>query len=99
MRGYDAGKKIKGRKRHPGKRVTWVKALRPFGRLHLDIVRRSDKAEGFKLLPKRWMVERTFGWLVKSRRLRLNYEVKTTHREAMIPLAMIRLMLKRLASS
>ena len=73
--------------------------MRPFGRLHLDIVRRRDQAEGFKLLPKRWIVERTFGWLVKSRRLRLDYEVKTTHSEAMIQLAIIRLMLRRLASA
>ena len=78
---------------YAGKLVAWVKALRPFGRRHLDIVRRRDKAEGFKLLPKRWIVERTFGWLVKSRRLRLDYEVKTTHSEAMIQLAMFRLVL------
>ena len=42
---------------------------------------------------------RLFGWLVKSRRLRLDYEVKTTQSEAMIQLAMLRLMLRRLASS
>ena len=72
-----------------------MKALRPFGWLHLEIVRRSDQAKGFKLLPKRGIVER----LVKSRRLRLDDEVKTTHSEAMIQLAMIRIMLRRLASS
>jgi len=109
-RGYDAGKKIKGRKRHLavdtlglilamtitsaavqdrdaakgliqglveayGRRqiiwadggylealVQWVKALRPFGKLKLEIVRRCDQVKGFKVLPKRWIVERTFGW-------------------------------------
>ena len=89
------------------KLVAWVKAPRPFGRRYLDIVRCSGKAAGFKLLPKRGMgfaglrfaPGRLFGWLVKSRRLRLDYEVKTTHSEALIQLAMIRIMLRRLASS
>src|SRR5277367_3530218 len=115
--GYDAGKKINGRKRHLavdalgliltmvitsaavqdrdaaqtliqtllglfgrrqiiwaaggylGALVQWVKRLRPFGKLHLEIVRRCDRSAGFKVLPKRWIIERTFGGLVKSRRL------------------------------
>ena len=62
-------------------------------------MRRSDRSGAFKLLTKPWVVECTFGWLVKSRRVRLDYEVKTTRSEAMIQLAMIRIMLKRLASS
>jgi putative transposase len=145
-RGYDAGKKIKGRKRHLavdslglilhlvitsaavqdrdaaktlvkilvgwfgrlqiiwadggylGSLVQWVKKLRPFGKLHLEIVRRSDQTKGFAVLPKRWIVERTFGWLTKSRRLCRDYEVRLDHSEAMIRICMIRLMVRRLAS-
>src|SRR6266852_6105859 len=146
-RGYDAGKKVSGRKRHVavdclglilavmitpaavqdrqaakslikvllglygrlqviwadggylGALVQWVKQLRPFGKLQLEIVRRCDQTKGFKVLPKRWIVERTFGWLYKSRRLRSDYEVRLDHSEAMIRICMIRLMLKRLAKA
>src|SRR6266571_1157782 len=145
-RGYDAAKKVLGRKRHVavdcmgmilsllitsaatqdraaakslikllvgmysrvqiiwadggylGALVGWVKQLRPFGKLRLEIVRRCDQAKGFKVLPKRWIVERTFGWLYKSRRLCRDYEVRLDHSEAMVRIAMIRLMLKRLAT-
>ena len=145
-RGYDAAKKVSGRKRHLavdslglilaiaitsaavqdrdaakglitllttmytrvqiiwadggylGALVQWVKQLRPFGKLRLEIVRRCDHAKGFKLLPKRWIVERTFGWLYKSRRLARDYEVRIDHSEAMIRSCMIRLMIKRLAA-
>ena len=82
-----------------GALVQWVKQLRPFGKLRLEIVRRSDQTEGFKVLPKRWIVERTFGWLYKSRRLRSDYEVRLDHSEAMIRICVIRLMLKRLAKA
>jgi len=146
-RGYDAGKKIKGRKRHIavdclgliltvmitaasvqdrdaarslikslvtlygrvqiiwadggylGPLVQWVKQLRPFGRLRLEIVRRGDRAKGFKVLPKRWIVERTFGWFTKSRRLCRDYEVRLDHSEAMIRICMIRIMVRRLAKN
>ena len=74
-----------------------MKQLRPFGKLRLEIVRRCDQTKGFKVLPKRWIVERTFGWLYKSRRLCRDYEVRLDHSEAMIRICMIRLMLKRLA--
>ena len=144
-RGYDAAKKLSGRKRHLavdslglilamtitsaavqdrdaakglitlllsmyqrvqiiwadggylGALVTWVKQLRPFGKLKLEIVRRCDHAKGFKVLPKRWIVERTFAWLFKSRRLCRDYEVRLDHSEGMIRICMIRLMVKRLA--
>lgn len=144
--GYDAGKKIKGRKRHLavdtlglvltimitsaatqdrdaaknligtlvqlfgrlqiiwadggylGALIQWVKQLRPFGKLHLEIVRRCDRAKGFKVLPKRWIVERTFGWFSKSRRLRTDYEVRLDHSEAMLRICMIRIMVRRLAT-
>ena len=143
--GYDAGKKIGGRKRHllvdtlgmvrglsvtsaavqdrdgaaallsslyllygrlqiiwadggyAGALVAWVKGLRPFGRLHLDIVRRSDDAKGFQLVRQRWIVERTFSWLYKSRRLSRDYEQRVDHSESHIYVCMCRLMLKRLA--
>ena len=144
-RGYDAGKRVLGRKRHLavdclglilaimitpaaiqdrnaaknlipllvtmygrvqiiwanggylGTLVEWVKQLRPFGKLRLEIVRRCDRAKGFKVLPKRWIVERTFGWLIKSRRLCRDYEVRVDHSESMIRICMIRIMVRRLA--
>lgn len=49
------------------------------------------------MLPRRWVVERTFGWLVRSRRLARDYERLTANSEAMIKIAMIRLMAARLA--
>jgi transposase len=66
-------------------------------RLLLRIVKRSDDVKGFQVLPRRWVVERTFGWLVRNRRLARDYERLTTHSEAMIKIAMIRLMATRLA--
>jgi transposase len=146
-RGYDAGKKVSGRKRHLavdclglilgivitsaavpdrvaaktlitfllsmygrlqtlwadggylGTLVGWVKGLRPFGKLKLEIVRRGKGSKGFSVLPKRWIVERSFGWLYKSRRLCRDYEVRPDHSESMIRICMIRLMLKRLAAA
>ena len=79
--------------------VNWVKGLRPFGKLYLEIVRRCDQGRGFKILPKRWIVERTFGWLVKSRRLCRDYEVRLDHSASMIRICMIRIMLKRLGAA
>jgi putative transposase len=141
-RGYDAGKKVKGRKRHilvdtlglllivvvhaasvqdrdgaklvlehvrgrlshlariwadgayAGELVDWVKTTCD---CELDIVKRSDKSKGFEVLPHRWVVERTFGWLNRYRRLAKDYERSLSSSEAMIYLAMIRLMLARLA--
>ena len=82
-----------------GALVEWVKGLRPFGKLHLDIVRRSDEAKGFQLVRKRWIVERTFSWLYKSRRLSRDYERRVEHSESHIYVCMCRLMLKRLANN
>jgi putative transposase len=145
-RGYDAGKKIAGRKRHilvdclglilvavvhsagiqdyeGARRVlaqvqtkfsrlrhlwadsiyertglrAWVWGLRPRRKLRLEIVRRPSGQPGFAVLPRRWVVERTFGWLGRSRRLSKDYETLPTTSEVMIYMAMIRLMLKRLA--
>jgi transposase len=81
-----------------GALVAWVKALRPRGQLHLDIVRRSDHGQGFVVLPKRWLVERTFAWLFKQRRLARDYERKLEHSEAWLYIAMSGLMLRRLAT-
>ena len=61
----------------------------------LQTVLRPVEAKGFVLLPKRWIVERTFGWLLKFRRLRSDYEQSTTHSRAMIQLAMINIVLRR----
>ncbi len=141
-RGYDAGKKIKGRKRHilvdtmglllaivvtsaeiqdrdgakllltrlngrckklrliwvdggyRGELVDWVSSKFQF---ILQVVLRSDKQKGFQLLPRRWVVERTFSWLNHNRRLSKDYEVLPETAEAMIQLSMIHLMLRRLA--
>jgi putative transposase len=71
--------------------------VKAWGKWVLEIVKRSDKAQGFEVLPHRWIVERTFGWLGRYRRLSKDYEVFTATSEAMIRLAMIRLMVKRLA--
>ena len=57
----------------------------------LEIVKRSDVAKGFYVLPKRWIVERTYGWLNRCRRLVKDYENLTRNHAAFIILAMIRL--------
>lgn len=142
--GYDAAKRIKGRKRHLlvdtlglvlGAAVTaaslteragaqvvlgrvltwftwlrilwvdggytgasfadWVKKLRP--KLAVEVVKRSDDTTGFKVLPRRWVVERTFGWLMHHRRLVRDYETSEASAEAWIFIAMIRIQLRRLA--
>lgn len=63
----------------------------------LEIVKRSDQAHGFEVLPKRWIVERTFGWLSLYRRLSKDYEAQPATSEAMVYAAMSHLMLRRLA--
>jgi putative transposase len=63
----------------------------------VEIVKRSDDANGFVILPRRWVVERTFGWLYRFRRLSQDYEVLPETSEAWIYAAMVRIMLQRLA--
>ena len=65
----------------------------------LEIVKRSDTAKGFHVLPKRWIVERTFGWLGRCRRLAKDFENLTRTHAAFVILAMIRIMLRRLVRS
>jgi putative transposase len=141
-RGYDAGKKINGRKRFTlvdtlgllltvmvvsadvqevhGARLLLDKVKLMFPRLKkiwadggysgilidwvketcnwvLEIIKRTDKIKGFIVLPRRWVVERTFGWLNRSRRLSKDYERRSDSSEAFIYLSMIHLMTKRLA--
>jgi transposase len=143
--GYDAGKQVKGRKRHilvdtlgllivvavtaaslperEGAKLLFAKLDRFREKFHrliliwvdggyrgesfmrwvmdiygwiLETVLRSDTAKGFEVLPRRWVVERTFGWFNWCRRLSKDYEVLPATSETMIRVAMIRLMLKRL---
>jgi putative transposase len=140
--GYDAGKKINGRKRHivvdtlgllmavvvhaaniqdregamlvlkllrdtfprleriwadggyAGQLIGWVAMT---GGWILEIVKRTDKLPKFVVLPKRWIVERTFAWLGRYRRLSKDYELSVESSESMIYISMINLMLHRLA--
>jgi len=63
----------------------------------VEVVRRPEQQKGFVVLPKRWVVERTFGWLMRCRRLVRDYERLPETSETFIYLAMIRIMVKRLA--
>ena len=61
-----------------------------------EIVKRTDHVRGFRVLPRRWVVERTFGWFGRYRRLSRDYERLAKNGEVMMYLAMTRLMLRRL---
>ncbi|QLH19464.1 IS5 family transposase [Streptomyces sp. Rer75] len=65
-------------------------------RVALTVVRRSDDSSGFTVLPKRWLVERTFAWLMHSRRLARDYETRTDTSEAVIRWSMSMVMSRRL---
>jgi len=82
---------------YAGQLLEWVRGLRVWRKLRLEIVSRPEGVKGFVLLPKRWVVERTFGWLTRYRRLSKDYEYLTKTSEAMIHVAMINLMVRRLA--
>jgi putative transposase len=77
---------------------TWVTLLRRYRKVRLEIVKRSDTAKGFIILPKRWIVERTFGWFGKYRRLSKDYEYRTDTSEAMIYVVMMHIMVRRIAA-
>lgn len=79
---------------YAGGLVAWVQ--QQLGAV-LEIVKRSDPASGFVILPRRWVVERTFAWLNCSRRLSKDYEVLPAVSESFIYAAMVRLMVRRLA--
>lgn len=81
---------------YAGKLVEWVQE---FGGWVLEIVRRREGSTGFEVLPRRWVVERTFAWLGRYRRLSKDYEERTETSEAMIYVAMIQLMSRRLRPS
>jgi len=66
-------------------------------RIELRAVERSPMQKGFAVLPRRWVVERTFAWLSRCRRLARDYEQSMQSSEALLYLAMSRLMLRRLA--
>ncbi len=68
-------------------------------RLSVDIVKRSDAANGFTVLPTRWVVERTFAWLNRCRRLAKDFENLNRNALAFIKLASIRLMMRKLSNS
>ena len=98
------GEKRKGRRLFPRLKLIWADGgyagqlidwARHLGRWTLQIVKRSEA--GFAVLPKRWIVERTFAWLGKYRRLSKDYETLTESSESMIRIAMINLMVHRLA--
>jgi transposase len=90
----------------PGMLITealadWIYELRDDeheNQIELEIVKRSDLSQGFELLPHRWIVEQTLSWLAKNRGLSKDYEIFTTTSEALIQLAMIKIMLKRLVT-
>ncbi|WGJ15288.1 IS5 family transposase [Methylocapsa sp. D3K7] len=67
--------------------------------IQIEIVKRSDRAKGFELLPRRWVVERTFAWLNRCRRLTKDFENLPRNALAFLRLASIRLMLRKLCLS
>ncbi|WP_419664872.1 IS5 family transposase [Streptomyces sp. 2-1] len=89
---------------NPQVRKAWTdtgyrtKAIDHGARLGIDVeaVRRDPSAKGFKVIPRRWVVERTFGWLMHHRRLARDYETHPHRSEAMIRIAMIDLISRRL---
>jgi putative transposase len=105
---YDGAKEVlaKARTRFPRLKMVWadgiyvckdlVERVWILFSIVLEIVKRPVGAVGFVTLPRRWVVERTFGWLGRSRRLSKDYERSPKVSEAMIYLAMIHLMLRRL---
>jgi putative transposase len=78
---------------YAGQFVDWAQSM---GKWVVEIVKRSDAAQGFEVLPRRWIVERTFAWLGRYRRMSKDYEMVTDSSEAMIRVAMINLMVHRL---
>jgi len=76
----------------------WI-ATKSSGNWRLEVVRRPAGSKGFVLLPKRWVVERTFAWLGRCRRNSKDYERRTASSESMLQVSAMHLMLKRLKPS
>jgi putative transposase len=117
IRGYDAGTKIKVRKRYiltdtcgylvhavihaadiqnrDGAPLALKDALAKIGTWSLEIIKRSDAAKGFILLPRRWLVERTFAWLNRNRRLAKDFERTIESATAWLFFASIQLITRR----
>ena len=120
-RGYDAGKKIKGRKRGAPDVLASIRkrfpqlrhvfadggyagdklrtALAKTGKWTIEIIKRSDTAKGFVLLPRRWVVERTFAWLGRNRRLAKDFERTIESATAWLYLASVQQITRRIASA
>lgn len=82
-----------------GYRGQFIERVLRLCRWTVEIVLRSNNVSGFQVLPKRWIVERTFAWLLNFRRLSKDYEYHPVTSTGMIYAAMTRLMLRRLAQS
>ena len=86
---------------HPTISKAWVdtgykkKAIEHGASLGIDVVPRNEQVKGFSVIPRRWVVERSFGWIMMHRRLARDYETKPSHSESMIRLAMISNLAKR----
>ncbi len=84
---------------YAGYLISWLAAFTGcVGSWVLEIVKRPPEAKGFVLLPRRWVVERTFAWLSRYRRLSKDYEETTQSSEAWIYVAMTHIMVRRLAT-
>jgi len=79
---------------YAGKLIAWTQRICTW---NLEIVKRSDDMKGFKVLPKRWIVERTFGWFNRYRRLSKDFEYHTKTSETLIYIAMTHIMVRRLS--
>lgn len=79
---------------YAGRLVTWATGVL---RLTVTVVKRSDDTRGFVVVPRRWVVERTFGWLMRHRRLVRDYERLPEHHEAMVLWATVMIMTRQLA--
>ena len=77
---------------YAGRLLPWAKKVLS---LTVEVVKRTDKLSGFLILPRRWVVERTFGWIIKHRRCVRDYETLPQHHEAMVTIAMIMTMSRR----
>jgi putative transposase len=79
--------------KYKGEFVTW---MREDYDINVEVVKRREDQKGFVVLPRRWVVERTLGWLMRYRRLSKDYERYSEYSESMIYLASIHIMLKKL---